>query len=82
MLSLSIRSEAIAVRQMGRLRREADCEVLLAFVAESALLLAFAAPILFFVATLFRLAIAGMPDGVAGFADIGSYLHARAYRRP
>ena len=82
MLSLSIRSEAIAVRQMGRLRREADCEDLLGFVAESDLLLAFAAPMLFFVATLFRLALAGMPDGVAGFADIGSYLHARAYRRP
>jgi hypothetical protein len=55
---------------MGRLRGGTDCEGLLAFVAEGDLLLAPTAPVLFFLPTLFRRAVAGMPDVVAGSASV------------
>jgi hypothetical protein len=60
------------VSQMGLLRRGADCEGVLVPVAEGDLSLAAAASMLFFVPTLFRLAVGGTPDAVlAGFADVG-----------
>ena len=55
---------------MGRLRRGADREGVLAFVAEGGLLLALAAPRLSFVPTLFGLATAGMPGVVGELADV------------
>jgi hypothetical protein len=61
------------VTQMGRLRWGADCEGVLVLVAEGDLSLVPAASMLFFVPTLFRLAVGGMPDVVvAGFADVGA----------
>jgi hypothetical protein len=61
------------VTQMGRLRWGADCEGVLVLVAEGDLSLVPAASMLFFVPTLFRLAVGEMPDVVvAGFADVGA----------
>src|SRR5829696_6803231 len=63
---------------MGSERWCAYREGLLAFVAEGDLLLAAAAPMVYFVPTLLGLAIGGMVDLAGGVADVGRLTDKRA----